>query len=67
MVCDGGTDTLHVLRPHISVVSHSYIIKSVDSIRMSEILHRCNTLQTLEYLTPSTLSHILYSTIVFYS
>ena len=34
---------------------------------MSEILHRNNTLQTLEYLALGTLSRILNTTIVFYS
>ena len=34
---------------------------------MSKILHRRNTLQTLEYLALGTLSRILNNTIVFYA
>ena len=33
---------------------------------MSEMSHRCNTLQTLKYLALGTLSYILNTTIVFY-
>ena len=44
---------------HVCVLA--YIIESVD-----KMLHRRNTLQTLEYLALGTLSRILNTTIMFY-
>ena len=45
---------------------HPYFLVIFLSIGMSEILHRRNSLQTLEYLALGTLSRILITTIVFY-